>query len=140
LRIDGDADAPLRRIRPRSGIALARIDKRFQLRAIEIAAHHSHALAVAPIELSALLVDLHLLWCERCALWNDDPAILPVEVDALDRAVVQAGNTHVGPVDVTSSGVHRNAIGQSAIGNDNLSVGAVRIHRMNAATAQLENE
>jgi hypothetical protein len=31
-------------------------------------------------------------------LWNDDLSILAVDIGALDRAIVQVGNTHIGPI------------------------------------------
>lgn len=71
---------------------------------------------------------------------NDDLAVLSVDVGTLDRAVVRARNAHVGPVDVTSLGIDHDAIGKSAIGHDRLFVGAVRVHRVDAASVQLEYE
>ena len=41
---------------------------------------------------------------------------------------------------MTGLRIHDDAVGELAIGDDGLSVGAVEIHRMNAAAAQLENE
>ena len=81
-------------------------------------AHHAHALAVAPVQLSALRFELELLRRERAALGNDRRAILPVEVDALDGAVVQLGITHVGPVDVSACDIDRDAVGESATGDE----------------------
>jgi len=49
VRVESDSDAPLGCIRPGPRIALARIDERFELGAIEIAAHDSHSLAIRPI-------------------------------------------------------------------------------------------
>jgi hypothetical protein len=110
------------------------------LRTGEIDAHHAHPLAIAPIQLAVLLIEVDLLWRKSCALRNDDLPILSVDVDALDRAVVQVGDPHVGPVDVTGFDVHHDTIGKSAIGHDCLFVGPVRVHRMNTTSVQLENE
>src|SRR5437016_6196935 len=52
--VHGDADAPLRRIRPGAGIALARVDEGLDVGAIEVGAHHAHPLPIAPVELFAL--------------------------------------------------------------------------------------
>ena len=52
LRIDGDSDAPFGLVAP-VRVAAAGLDQRFDVRAVEIRAHHAHALAVAPIELAA---------------------------------------------------------------------------------------
>ena len=100
LRIDGDPDAPPGLIAP-IVVAAAGLDQRFDLRAVEIRAHHAHPLAVAPIELAALLIEVDLLRRVRDALRDDDLAIPAVEVGALDRAVVEVGDAHVGPIDVT---------------------------------------
>src|SRR5262245_65053525 len=93
--VDGDADAPPVLIAS-IGIAAASLNQRLDLRAVEIDAHHAHALAVAPIELAVRLIEMDLLWCERTAGRDDDPAIASVEIGALDRAVVEEiGRAHV---------------------------------------------
>ena len=139
LGIERDADAPSCLIAPIL-VAAARLDQRLNLRAVEIGAHHAHPLAIAPVELAVLLIEVDLLRRMSVPLWDDDLAILAVDVGALDRAIVHARDTHVGPVDVTGFGIHHDAIGKSAIGHDRLFVGPVRVHRMNAAGVQLENE
>jgi hypothetical protein len=45
------------------------------------------------------------------AFGNDDLAFLSVDVGALDGPVVQVGNTHVGPVDVTGFHIDGDTIG-----------------------------
>ena len=67
-------------------------------------------------------------------------AIPPVEVGALDGAVVLVGNAHVGPVDVPAFDIDRDAIGQPALGDDDLAVGAVRVQREHTVAAEVENE
>ena len=74
------------------------------------------------------------------ALRDDDLAVPAVEVGALDRAVVEVGDAHVGPIDMTRLRIHDDAVGKVAIGDDGLAVGAVGIHRVNAVAAQFENE
>ena len=110
------------------------------MRAVEVCAHHAHALAVAPIELAACLIEVDLFRRVSDALRDNDPAIPAVEVGALDRAVVEVGNTHVGPIDMTRLRIHDDAVGQMAIGDDGLFVGPVRIHRVDAAGVEFENE
>ena len=110
FRIDGDSNAPPRLIATVL-VAAAGLDQRFDLRTVEVRAHHAHALAVAPIELAALLIEVDLFRRVRDPLRNDDPTVLAVEVGALDRTVVQVGNTHVGPIDMTSLRVHDDAVG-----------------------------
>ena len=73
-------------------------------------------------------------------LRNDRLAIPPVEVGALDGAVVPVGNAHVGPVDVPGFDVDRDAVGEPALGDDDLAVGAVRVQREHAVAAGVENE
>ena len=96
-------------------VATAGLDQRFDLRAVEVRAHHAHALAVAPIELSARLLEMDLLRREGDALRDDDLAIPAIEVGALDRAVVQVGDTHVGPVDMARLRIHDDAVGKAAM-------------------------
>src|SRR5262252_1116210 len=139
LRIDGDADAPAGFIEPVL-VATAAFDERFDLRAVEIGAHHAHALAVAPIELAVLLIEVKLLRRVGAAWRDDDLAIPSIEVGALDRTVVERGNAHVGPVDVTSLDIHGDAVGEAAIGDNGRAVGTIGIHRVNAVPAQFENE
>ena len=83
---------------------------------------------------------MDLLWRMSGAFGNDDLAILPIEIGALDRTVVHIWYTHISPVNMTGLRVHHNAIRKSAIVDDRLSVGAVGIHRVNATAAQFENE
>ncbi len=78
---------------------------------------------------------MNLLRRERAARRYDHLAILPIEIHSLDRAIVQARNSHVRPVDVTRFGIDDDAIGVTAIGDDGLSVRAIRVHRMNTAAA-----
>ena len=110
------------------------------LRAVEIAAHDAHALAVAPIELAAFLIEDDLLRSVGDALCDDYLAVLAVDVGALDRAVVQARDAHVGPVDMASLNIDDDAVGQMAIRHDGLAVGTVGIHGVNAAGVQLKNK
>jgi hypothetical protein len=139
FRIDRDSDAPPGLIAPVL-VAAAGLDQRFDLRAVEVRAHHSHALAVAPIELAVFLIEVDLLWRMRDPLRNDDLAVLAVDVGALDRAVIEVGDTHVGPIDMASLRIHDDAVGEVAIGDDGRAVGAVGIHRVNAVAAQFEDE
>ena len=121
-------------------VAAAGLDQRFDLRAVEVRAHHAHAFAVAPIEFAAFLIEVDLFRRVGDALRDDDPAVLAVEVGALDRAVVEVGDAHVGPIDMTSLRIHDDAVGEVAIGDDRFAVGAVRVHRVNTVAAQFEKE
>jgi hypothetical protein len=76
----------------------------------------------------------------RDALRDDDSAIPSVDVGALDRAVVEAGDTHIGPIDISGVRIHDYAVGEVAIGNDGLAVGSVGTHRVNAIPAQFEKK
>ena len=140
LGIDSDPDAPSGLVVP-IDVATTRLDERLDLRAVEIRAHDSHPFAVAPVELAALLIELDLLRRERGTRRNDDPAILSIEIGALDGAIVYAGTgAHVGPVDMAGSDIDRDAIRQMTIGDNDLPVGAIRVHRVNSTTTQLEDE
>ena len=104
------------------------------MRAVEIRAHHPHALAVAPIELAVFLIEVHLLRRVRNALRDDDPAIPAIDIGALDRAVVEVGDAHVGPINMARFHIHDDAVGPMAIADDGRSVGPVRFHRVDAAS------
>jgi hypothetical protein len=139
LRIDGDSDAPPGLATPVL-VAAPRLGERFDLRAVEVRAHHTHALAVAPIKLARVLLEMDLLRCVGAAWRDDGLAIAAVEIDALDRTVVKARNAHIGPIDMTRLGIHDDAIGEPAFGNDDLVIGTVGIHRVNAAPAQFKKK
>ena len=139
FRVDRQPDAPSRLI-PAIGFAAPRLDERLQLRAVEIAAHDAHALAVAPIELAALLIEDDLLRSVGVSLCDDRLAVLAVDVGALDRPVIQAWDAHVGPVDMASLSIDDDAVGQMAIRHDGLAVGTVRIHGVNAAGVQFKDK
>src|SRR5262245_6468625 len=139
LWIDGDPDEPLGLI-ARVLVAAAGLDQRFDFRAVEVAAHYAHALAVAPIELAVLLIEVELFRRVGDTLRDDDLAIAAVEVGSLDRAVIERGDTHVGPIDVTGLHIHGDAVGVATIGDDGLAIGAVGIHRVNAVAAEFKDE
>ncbi len=139
FRIDRQPNAPSRRV-PLIGFAAPGLDESLQLRAVEIAAHHTHTLAVAPIELAALLIEDDLLRRVGDALCDDYLAVLAVDVGALDRAVVQARDAHIGPVDMASLNIDDDAVGQMAIRHDGLAAGTVRIHGVNATGVQFKNK
>ena len=67
-------------------------------------------------------------------------AIAPVEVGSLNGAVVRLGIPHIGPVDVPRRDIDRDAVGVSALGDDDLAVGAVRIERDHTVVAEVEKE
>jgi hypothetical protein len=96
--------------------------------------------AVAPVQLSALRFELELLGSERAALGNDRLAIPPVEVSSLNGAIVGLGVPHIGPIDVSGRDIDGDAIGVSALGDDDPAVGAVRIQRHHTVVAEVEKE
>ncbi|MGY4455291.1 hypothetical protein ACVWZR_009951 [Bradyrhizobium sp. i1.3.1] len=71
---------------------------------------------------------------------DDGLAVLAVDVGALDGPVIQARDAHVGPVDMASLDIHDDAIRKVAAGDDGRAVGAIRIHQVNAARVQFEDE
>src|ERR1700693_32541 len=139
FRVDRQPNAPSALILA-IGIAATRLDERLQLRAVEIAAHDAHTLAVAPIELAAFLIEDNLFRSVGRSLCDDYLAVLAVEIGALDRSVIQVGGAHVGPVDMTGINIDDDAVGQMAIRHDGPTVGTVRIHGVNAAGVNLENK
>ena len=72
---------------------------------------------------------------------NDDPAIAAVEVGAFDRAVVGRGTgAHIRPVDVSGLDIDRHAIRKLTVRDDELPVGAVWPHRVDAAGAHFQKK
>ena len=139
FRVDRQPNAPSRLI-PAIGFAAPRLDERLQLRAVEIAAHDAHALAVAPIELAAFLIEDDLLRSVGVSLRDDCLAVLAVDVGALDGPVIQVWDAHIGPVDMASLSIDDDAVGQMAIRHDGLAVGTVRIHGVNAAGVKSQGQ
>src|SRR5258708_25489141 len=139
FRVDRQPDAPPRLI-PAIGFTAPRLDERLQPRAVEIAAHDAHALAVAPIELAAFLVGDDLLRSVGVSLWDDCLAVLAGDIGALDGPVIPPGGARVGPVDMAGRSVDDDAIGQMAPRPDGLAVGTVRIHGVNVAGVQLKDK
>jgi hypothetical protein len=111
IRINRDPDAPLPGVAAGACLTLARVHEGFDRRPVEVRAHDAHPLAVAPVELAILQIEVELLGRERAPLGNNDRAVPPVEVGALDGPVVQVRDTHVGPVDVPGVGVDGDTVG-----------------------------
>src|SRR5882724_9237579 len=139
LRVDRQPNAPSCLISA-IGFAAPRLNERLQLRAVEIAAHDAHTLAVAPIELAAFLIEDDLLRSVGVSLCDDRFTVLAVDVGALDGPVIQVRDAHVGPVDMAGLSIDDDAVRQMAIRHNGLAVGTVRIHGMNAAGVNLEDK
>jgi SNF2 helicase protein/SNF2 domain-containing protein len=139
LRIDSDPDAPPGLIAPIL-VATAGLDQRLDVRPVEVRAHHPHALAVAPIEFAAALIEMDLFRSVRDASRDNHSAIPAIEIGPLDRTVVEVGDAHIGPIDMTGLRIHDDAVGEMAIDDNRFAVGAVHIHRVNAIAAQFEKE
>src|SRR3954469_1418555 len=106
--IDRQPNAPSCLI-PAVGFATPRLDERLQLRAVEIAAHDAHTLAVAPIELAAFLIEDDLLRRVGLSLCDDYLAVVAVDVGALDGSIIQVWDAHIGPVDMASLNIDDDA-------------------------------
>jgi len=65
---------------------------------------------------------MELLRRERASGCNNESAIRSVEVGAFDRTVIQVGNAHIGPVDVTCRDVDDDAVGMDAIRRNDLAI------------------
>src|SRR5882724_6313061 len=78
IRIDRDPDAPFRQVVAWTRVALAGVDQSFDVRTIQVRAHHAHAFAIAPVKFAALLLEMKLLWRECLAFANDGCAILAI--------------------------------------------------------------
>src|SRR5205823_6140891 len=131
VRINSDPDAPFGQVGAWPRVAFAGIDQGFDIRAIKVRAHHAHSFAVAPVKFAALLFEMELLRRECLAFANNCDAILPVEIDALDRTIVLAWNAHVGPVNVSGLNIDDDAIRDSSSADNDFSVRPVGVSRMN---------
>src|SRR5215469_17957125 len=80
LRVHRNADTPFPLIWSRARIALAGVHEGFDFRPVKVYPHHSHAFAIAPVELSVLLVQLELLRCESGARRNDGDYFLAIKI------------------------------------------------------------
>ncbi len=85
-------------------------------------------LAVTPIKHAVVLIEVDLLRRVGNPLWDNHPPIAAVEIGALDRAVVEIGHAHVGPIDMASHRIDDDAIREVATGNDGLPIRSIRIH------------
>src|SRR5713101_6446598 len=125
--INGDSNAPFCLIGARPRVAFAGVDQSFDVRTIQVRAHHAHSFAVAPIKFAARLFEMELLRRECLAFSNDGYAILAIEIDALDRTIVLARNAHVGPVNVSGFKIDDDAIRDSSSGDNDFSIGSIGI-------------
>jgi len=83
--IDGDADAPLRLVAA-IGVGRSAPHEGLDARAVELAPHHTHALAAAPVEVAVALVQLELLRRVDVAFGKAYPDI-SVRLQLTDRRV-----------------------------------------------------
>ena len=96
---------------------------------LELSANRIYAMNTDGSDRKVIVSDGHL------------PDGIVVDVGAVDRAIVHAGTgAHVGPVDMAGCDIDRDAIRQLTIGDDDLSIGTVRIHRLNTVVAQLQHD
>src|SRR6266478_5396970 len=141
--INGDSNAQsiaISLIGARSRVAFAGVDQSFDVRTIQICAHHAHSFAIAPVKLAALLLQVELLRRERLAFANNGYAILAIEIDALDRTIVLARNAHVGPVNVSGFKIDDDAIRDSSSGDNDFRIRSIGVSRMNPAAACFKKE
>src|SRR5436309_12641594 len=83
---------------------------------------------------------MELLRRECLAFANDGYAIRAIEINAFDRTIVLARNAHVGPVNVSGFNIDNDAVRNSTPGNNDFSVRAVGVSRMNPAAASFEEK
>src|SRR6266446_10981480 len=133
--INGDSNAPFCLIGAWPRVAFAGVDQSFDVRTIQVRAHHAHSFAVAPVEFPARLFEMELLWRECLAFANDGYAILTVEIGALDRTVVLVRHAHVGPVNVSGFKIDDDAIRGSSTADNDFSIRPIGVSRMNPAAA-----
>src|SRR6266853_5631788 len=139
--VERDSHAPFLYVFPGTCLAFARIDERFDIGTIQVRAHDPHALAIAPVKLAVLLVELKLLGSEGGARGNNVGDVASVKIRTLDGAVVGGGVPHVGPVEVTCFDVHNDAVRKPpSFAHNDLQIGAVRIGGKYLTAARTEKE
>src|SRR4029077_7336238 len=113
FNVERDTYAPFLKVFARTRAAFAGINKRFDVGTIHVHPHHPHPLAIAPVKLAVLLVELQLLGSESAARRNNVGDVASVKIRALDGAVIGARVAHVGPIEVTCRDVYNDAVWQS---------------------------
>src|SRR5207248_1928768 len=123
------------------GIAAGGLDECLDMRAVEIGAHYAHALAVGPVELAVLPVELELLRGEGSADRDDGGQVAAVQIHAFDRAVVLLDLAHVGPEDAARLRIDHDTVhaGFMVVEQD-LPIGAVGIGGYHAAVPGIEEK
>src|ERR1700722_7455064 len=107
--INGNSRAPVSCVQT-FRLRMAGLNQRFNLGTIQIAAHYTHALAIGPIQLAALLIELNLLRCKRASGRNDRCDVSAAEIGADDGAVVRFGVTHVRPIEMSGCDIYGQAV------------------------------
>src|SRR5260370_551837 len=131
---------PLKSRACRARVACAGVGQSFDVRTIQVRAHHAHSFAVAPVEFPARLFEMELLRRECLAFANYGYAILTIEISALNRTIVPIRNAHVCPVNVSGFKIDDDAIWDSSSADNDFSVRSIGVSRMNPATACFKAE
>ena len=83
---------------------------------------------------------MELLRRECLAFADNGYTILTVEIGALNGTIVPARNAHVGPVNVSGVNIDNDSIRNSAASNNDFSLRAIGVSRMNSAAACFEEK
>src|SRR5579863_2594979 len=141
LRVHRNAHAPLRLVLAGTRVPPAGIDKRFDVGTIQVPAHDSHPLAIAPVELPVLLIELQLLGSENAARRNNVCEVAPVKIRTLDGAVIGNGVAHVRPVDMSGRDINHNSVRKSPpLTNYGFQIGTVRVCGEYTAAADIQKK
>jgi len=116
-RINGDSHTPILRILP-VGVRSSALVQFLETSAIEIATEQAHALSVAPVDFTLFRIDFQLLRGPRRTMWDDRAMVFPVQVKAIDGAVILLGVSHSGIINLVVE--HTNAV------CDVVSIGRIR--------------
>src|SRR6266404_8570337 len=139
--VEHDTYAPFLNVFTRTWVAFAGIDKCFDVGTIHVRAHDPHPFTIAPVQLPVLLIELQLLGSESVARTDNVGNVASVKIRALDGTVIGVGVAHVGPIEVTSPGVHDDAVWKSpSLAHNYLEVGAVGVRGKHLTTARTEKE
>src|SRR5262249_23306297 len=137
LRVNRDPYAPPCLI-PAIYVATTGLNKRFNLRAIKIRAHHAHSFAIAPVDFAISLVELELFRRERNTLRNDHAPFLPVKSAPLYQTIIYVRNPHFPRKDVPGRTIARIPMGKRTFVKNPLLFGPGGAHGVNPPATQLK--
>src|SRR6266853_1322021 len=99
---------------------------------------HAPVSGIAPVKFAVLRIELELLGSMRASLGNDGRQGFPIEIRAIDRAVIRAdATTHICPVDMAGLRIDDDAVREFPGLRDCLQVQPVGIARRHPTASEI---